>query len=106
MPHFTLFNVFQGCFGLYGLLLFIYYVTHLETDPLTKRSRFIIFNKEQEKKLGKMVLETVSKFIECLKKNLNTLELQNYGYLKLFFEFILSIYIIYYIIQYSLYFSI
>jgi len=37
--------------------LAIYYITHLETDPLTKRSRFIIFNKEQEKKLGKMVLE-------------------------------------------------
>ncbi|XP_012234802.1 metalloendopeptidase OMA1, mitochondrial-like [Linepithema humile] len=51
-------NIFLGCFGLYGLILFIYYVTHLETDPLTKRSRFIIFSKEQEKELGKMVLET------------------------------------------------
>ncbi|XP_071553853.1 metalloendopeptidase OMA1, mitochondrial-like [Temnothorax nylanderi] len=50
-------NIFLGCFGLYGLILAIYYVTHLETDPLTQRSRFIIFNQEQEKKLGKMVLE-------------------------------------------------
>ncbi|XP_011336744.2 metalloendopeptidase OMA1, mitochondrial isoform X2 [Ooceraea biroi] len=51
-------NVFLGCFGLYGLMLLIYYVTHLETDPLTQRSRFIIFNKEQEKQLGKMLLES------------------------------------------------
>jgi len=43
--------------------LAIYYITHLETDPLTKRSRFIIFNKEQEKKLGKMVLEAVRKYV-------------------------------------------
>lgn len=50
-------NIILGCFGLYGLILFIYYVTHLKTDPLTKRSRFLIFNKEQEKQLGKMVLE-------------------------------------------------
>ncbi|EFN74437.1 Metalloendopeptidase OMA1, mitochondrial [Camponotus floridanus] len=50
-------NIILGCFGLYGLILFIYYVTHLETDPLTKRSRFLIFNKEQEKQLGQMVLE-------------------------------------------------
>ncbi|XP_077263885.1 metalloendopeptidase OMA1, mitochondrial-like [Temnothorax americanus] len=50
-------NIFLGCFGLYGLILAIYYVTHLETDPLTQRSRFIIFNQEQEKTLGKMVLE-------------------------------------------------
>ncbi|XP_039307730.1 metalloendopeptidase OMA1, mitochondrial isoform X5 [Solenopsis invicta] len=50
-------NVFLGCFGVYGLILAIYYVTHLETDPLTQRSRFLIFNQEQEKKLGKMVLE-------------------------------------------------
>ncbi|KYQ54881.1 Metalloendopeptidase OMA1, mitochondrial [Trachymyrmex zeteki] len=47
----------QGCFGLYGLILAIYYITHLKTDPLTQRSRFIIFNQEQEKKLGKMVLK-------------------------------------------------
>lgn len=50
-------NIFLGCFGLYGLILALYYLTHLETDPLTKRSRFIMFNREQEKKLGKMVLE-------------------------------------------------
>jgi len=41
--------------------LAIYYITHLETDPLTQRSRFIIFNQEQEKKLGEMILEAVSK---------------------------------------------
>ncbi|KYM88636.1 Metalloendopeptidase OMA1, mitochondrial [Atta colombica] len=51
-------NVFLGCFGLYSLILALYYVTHLKTDPLTQRSRFIIFNKEQEKKLGEMILET------------------------------------------------
>ncbi|KYN30946.1 Metalloendopeptidase OMA1, mitochondrial [Trachymyrmex septentrionalis] len=50
-------NVFLGCFGLYSLILTLYYITHLKTDPLTQRSRFIIFNREQEKKLGKMVLE-------------------------------------------------
>ncbi|XP_011637616.1 metalloendopeptidase OMA1, mitochondrial-like [Pogonomyrmex barbatus] len=50
-------NVFLGCFGLYGLILVVYYITHLETDPLTQRSRFIIFNQEQEKKLGNMILE-------------------------------------------------
>jgi len=51
----------QGCFGLYGLLLLVYYVTHLKTDPLTNRMRFIIFNKEQERQLGAMVLQYVSK---------------------------------------------
>lgn len=51
-------NIFLGCFGLYGLMMAIYYLTHLETNPLTQRSRFIIFNQEQEKKLGEMVLET------------------------------------------------
>lgn len=51
------FNIFLGCFGLYGLMLVIYYITHLETSPLTQRSRFIIFNQEQEKELGKMILE-------------------------------------------------
>jgi len=50
-------NIFLGCFGLYGLILALYYITHLETDPLTKRKRFIVFNQEQEKKLGEMVLE-------------------------------------------------
>ncbi|KAL0126543.1 hypothetical protein PUN28_005130 [Cardiocondyla obscurior] len=50
-------NMFLGCFGLYGLMLAVYYMTHLETDPLTQRSRFIIFNREQEKKLGKLILE-------------------------------------------------
>lgn len=50
-------NVVLGCFGLYGLILVVYYVTHLETDPFTQRSRFIIFNKEQETQLGKMVLQ-------------------------------------------------
>ncbi|XP_011863450.1 PREDICTED: metalloendopeptidase OMA1, mitochondrial-like [Vollenhovia emeryi] len=50
-------NMFLGCFGLYGLILAIYYITHLETNPLTQRSRFIIFNQEQEKKLGQMILE-------------------------------------------------
>lgn len=60
-------NIILGCFGLYGLILFIYYITHLETDPLTKRSRFIIFNKEQEKQLGKMVLEV---HLEAHKKDL------------------------------------
>ncbi|KAH0945020.1 hypothetical protein HN011_005494 [Eciton burchellii] len=50
-------NVFLGCFGLYGILLLLYYVTHLETDPLSRRTRFIIFNKEQEKQLGKMILQ-------------------------------------------------
>lgn len=65
-PYFTFLHIFQGCFGLYGLVLFIYYVTHLETDPLTKRSRFIIFNKEQEEELAKMVLETVSKSIKYI----------------------------------------
>lgn len=52
-------NVFLGCFGLYGFILFVYYVTHLETDPLTKRKRFIIFNKEQEEMLGKMILDVL-----------------------------------------------
>lgn len=60
-------NIILGCFGLYGLILFIYYVTHLETDPLTKRSRFIVFNKEQEKQIGKMVLEV---HLEAHKKDL------------------------------------
>ncbi|XP_039307727.1 metalloendopeptidase OMA1, mitochondrial isoform X2 [Solenopsis invicta] len=60
-------NVFLGCFGVYGLILAIYYVTHLETDPLTQRSRFLIFNQEQEKKLGKMVLEA---HLEAHKKDL------------------------------------
>lgn len=55
----------QGFFGLYGLILAIYYITHLETDPLTQRSRFIIFNQEQEKKLGEMILEAVSKRNKC-----------------------------------------
>ncbi|XP_012529712.1 metalloendopeptidase OMA1, mitochondrial isoform X2 [Monomorium pharaonis] len=50
-------NVFLSCFGVYVLILATYYITHLETNPLTKRTRFIIFNQEQEKKLGKMVLE-------------------------------------------------
>lgn len=53
--------ILQGCFGLYGLILTIYYITHLKTDPLTQRSRFIIFNQVQEQKLGKMILEAVSK---------------------------------------------
>jgi len=64
----------QGCFGLYGILLVLYYVTHLETDPLSHRTRFIIFNKEQEKQLGKMILQYVSKHIAKgqLKKNRET----------------------------------
>ncbi|EGI63483.1 Metalloendopeptidase OMA1, mitochondrial [Acromyrmex echinatior] len=60
-------NVFLGCFGLYSLMLILYYITHLKTDPLTKRSRFIIFNQEQEKKLGKMILEA---HLEIHKQNL------------------------------------
>lgn len=52
----------QGCFGVYGLILFIYYITHLETDPLTKRVRFVIFNREQEKALGQLIFEFVSKY--------------------------------------------
>ncbi|XP_020292430.1 metalloendopeptidase OMA1, mitochondrial-like [Pseudomyrmex gracilis] len=50
-------NVILGCFGLYGLLLLIYYITHLEIEPLTKRSRFNIFDKEYEKYLGKIIFE-------------------------------------------------
>ncbi|XP_025152655.1 metalloendopeptidase OMA1, mitochondrial isoform X3 [Harpegnathos saltator] len=50
-------NVFLGGFGLYGLTLFIYYITHLKTDPLTQRSRCIIFNKKQERDLGNILYE-------------------------------------------------
>ncbi|XP_012529308.1 metalloendopeptidase OMA1, mitochondrial isoform X1 [Monomorium pharaonis] len=60
-------NVFLSCFGVYVLILATYYITHLETNPLTKRTRFIIFNQEQEKKLGKMVLEA---HLEVHKNNL------------------------------------
>lgn len=52
---------YLGCLGLYGLILVIYYLSHIETNPLTQRSRFIIFNQEQEEKLGKLILEAVSK---------------------------------------------
>ncbi|XP_032681583.1 metalloendopeptidase OMA1, mitochondrial-like [Odontomachus brunneus] len=60
-------NMFLGCFGFYGLMLFTYYITHFKTDPLTQRSRFIIFNKEQERDLGKRLHELQ---LEIYKKNI------------------------------------
>ncbi|XP_014481094.1 PREDICTED: metalloendopeptidase OMA1, mitochondrial-like isoform X2 [Dinoponera quadriceps] len=51
-------NVLLGCFGLYGLMVFIYYVIHIKIDPVTKRSKFIIFNEEQEKDLANKLYKT------------------------------------------------
>lgn len=51
----------QGCFAVYGFIIFIYYISHLKTDPLTQRMKFVLFNQEQEKKLGQFTLQVVSK---------------------------------------------
>lgn len=61
---------------------------HLETDPLTKRSRFIIFNKEQEKQLGKMVLEVVSVNDTIFKKYIKD-DLEGVVFENIFLKFIL-----------------
>lgn len=61
ISHDLLLLFLQGCIGLYGLILFTYYIIHFKTDPLTQRSRFIIFSKEQESDLGKKLRDLVSK---------------------------------------------
>lgn len=50
---------FLGSLVLLFLMFIIYYVIHLETDPITKRKRFIIFNKKEQAALGQLVLEMV-----------------------------------------------
>lgn len=54
---------------------------------MTKRSRFIVFNKEQEKQLGEMVLEVVSINNTFLKKYVKDSE--EVLFLKIFLKFIL-----------------
>ena len=49
----------SGFLAFFLFLLFAYYVTHLQTDPITKRTRFIIFTKEQQDVLAKITLELV-----------------------------------------------
>lgn len=44
------------------IALFVYYITHLQTDPITKRQRFIIFNKEQQEFFEKFTLQMVCMF--------------------------------------------
>lgn len=50
-------NMFLGSLSLLCLIFILYYLTHLETDPITKRKRFIIFNKKEQNVLGKLILE-------------------------------------------------
>ncbi|KAK2589191.1 hypothetical protein KPH14_002003 [Odynerus spinipes] len=50
-------DIFLGSLGMMFLMFVIYYVTHLETDPITKRKRFIIFNKKEQAELGRLIFE-------------------------------------------------
>ncbi|XP_076659030.1 metalloendopeptidase OMA1, mitochondrial-like [Halictus rubicundus] len=45
-------NIFYGSLGAFYLTLLTYYLTHLEKDPIEKRRRFIIFNKDEQAVLG------------------------------------------------------
>ncbi|KAJ8666849.1 hypothetical protein QAD02_008511 [Eretmocerus hayati] len=57
---------FLGGIGLYFFSLFLYYISHLEYDPLTKRSQFIMLNKEQREQLAKITFETHLKDFESI----------------------------------------
>lgn len=50
-------NAFFGFLGFFVFALFLYYVTHLQIDPITKRPRFIIFTKEQQELFAKLTLQ-------------------------------------------------
>ncbi|KAI4502424.1 hypothetical protein M0802_002336 [Mischocyttarus mexicanus] len=50
-------NMFLGSLSLLCLMFILFYLTHLETDPITKRKRFIIFNKKELEALSKLFLE-------------------------------------------------
>lgn len=50
---------FYGFLGFFLFALFVYYVGHLQTDPITKRPRFIIFTKEQQAAFAKLTLEMI-----------------------------------------------
>ncbi|XP_008210236.1 metalloendopeptidase OMA1, mitochondrial-like [Nasonia vitripennis] len=49
---------FLGFISLYFFSLFLYYLAHLEYDPITKRSQFIMLNEKQQEKLAKLTFET------------------------------------------------
>ncbi|KAL2713775.1 hypothetical protein V1478_016332 [Vespula squamosa] len=50
-------NIFLGSLVLSCLMFIVYYLIHLEMDPITKRRRFIIFNKKEQAALGQLILE-------------------------------------------------
>lgn len=51
---------FLGGLALYFFTLFLYYATHLEYDPLTGRSQFMLLNDKQKEKLARLTFESVS----------------------------------------------
>ncbi|XP_024940455.1 metalloendopeptidase OMA1, mitochondrial [Cephus cinctus] len=50
-------QVFFGIMGAFLFGLVLYYGTHIQTDPLTNRSRFIMFDKKQQAALSKIIFE-------------------------------------------------
>ncbi|XP_012277470.1 metalloendopeptidase OMA1, mitochondrial [Orussus abietinus] len=50
-------NVFFGTLGFFVISIFLYYITHIEKDPITNRSRFIMFNKQQRIQLSELIFE-------------------------------------------------
>lgn len=47
------------CFCLYFSSILMYYLAHLEYDPLSKRTKFILFNEKQKKKFSKFLYESM-----------------------------------------------
>lgn len=50
-------HIFLGSLGILCLICIIYYITHIEIEPITKRKRFIMFNRKEQAELGKMIVK-------------------------------------------------
>ncbi|XP_046826283.1 metalloendopeptidase OMA1, mitochondrial-like [Vespa crabro] len=50
-------NIFLGSLVLLCLMFIVYYLMHIETDPITNRKRFIIFNRKEQAALGQLIFE-------------------------------------------------
>lgn len=56
---YCIYILFSGALGFLLVSLFTVYALHLETDPLTGRTRFILLNNEQQDALGRLTLDAV-----------------------------------------------
>lgn len=63
-------NYIFGILGLYFSSILLYYITHLENNPLIKRSQFIMFSEEQRKQFSDFVHKYTLQVEEASKSNI------------------------------------